>query len=304
MNKIFRPYLRNFILVFFDDILISSKTWAEHLQHLDLVLQLFCDHHLCAKQSKCVFGQKEVEYIRHIVSAQGVHVDPSKINAMKKWAHPQTLKSLHGFLGLTRYYRKFVNDYGKIAAPLTTLLKSDAITWTHVLECAFEKLKQAMCTTPILVVPDFSKPFTIESDACDNRLGVVLLQYEHPNSFTSKSLSSKNLATSTYENEMMVILHAIQKWRPYLLRNHFCINTDHQSLKYFLEQCVSSSTQQKWVRKLMGYDYEITYKKGKDNLVANSLSHTFCDHISLSAISLPISNWLQSVQQGYANDPS
>ena len=142
MNKIFRPYLRNFILVFFDDILIYSKTWDENLQHLDFVLQLFCDHHLCAKQSKCVFGKKEVEYLGHIVSALGVHVDLAKIDAMKNWPHPQTLKSLRGFLGMTRYYRKFLKDYGKIAAPLTTLLKKDVFTWKPAAKCAFDKLKQ------------------------------------------------------------------------------------------------------------------------------------------------------------------
>ena len=98
-----RPYLRKFILVFFDDILIYSKTWAEHLQHLALVMQLFSDHHLHAKNSKCVFGQKEVEYLKHIISTQGVHVDPTKITAMNNWSPPKTLKSLCGFLGLTGY---------------------------------------------------------------------------------------------------------------------------------------------------------------------------------------------------------
>ena len=161
-----------------------------------------------------------------------------------------------------------------------------------------------MCTTPVLAMPDFSKPFTIESDACGNGLGAVLLQDEHPIAFTSKAFFSKNLATSTYEKEMMAILHAVQKWRPYLLGNHFCIKTDHQSLKYFLEQCVSSPAQPKWVSKLMGYDYEITYKKGKDNIVADALSRTFDDQGSLSAISMPVPNWLQSVQQGYVNDSS
>ena len=107
-------------------------------------------------------------------------------------------------------------------------------------ECAFDKLKQVMCTPLILAMPDFSKPFTIESDACGNGLGVVLLQDEHPIAFTSKALSGKNLAASTYEKEMMAILHVVQKWRPYLLGNHFCIKTDHHSLKYFLEQRVSS----------------------------------------------------------------
>src|SRR5271156_1917599 len=102
-----------------------------------------------------------------------------------------------------------------------------------------------MYSTPVLAMPDFSKPFTIESDACDNGLGVVLLQDDHPISFTSKALSGKNLALSTYEKEMMAILHAVQKWRPFLLGSHFCIRTDHQSLKYFLEQWVSSPTQHK-----------------------------------------------------------
>ena len=102
-----------------------------------------------------------------------------------------------------------------------------------------------MCTTPILAMPYFSKPFTIESDACDNGLGVFLVQYEHPMEFTGKSLPEKNLSTSTYDKEMMTILHAVQKWSLYLLGNHFRIQIDHQSLKYFLEQWVSSLTQQK-----------------------------------------------------------
>ena len=111
----------------------------------------------------------------NIVSAQGVHVNPTKIDAMKNWPHPQTLKSLRGFLGLTGYYRNFVKDYGKIVAPLTTPRKNYAFTWTHATGYAFDKLKQAMCTTLVLAMPYFSKPFTIESDSCDTRLGVVLL---------------------------------------------------------------------------------------------------------------------------------
>ena len=112
----------------------------------------------------------------------------------------------------------------------------------------------------------------------------------------SEAIFGKNLAASTYEKEMMAIFHAVQKWHPYLLGNHFYIKTDHQNLKYFLEQQVPSPTQHKWVNKLMGYDCEITYKKGKDNIVADALSRTFDGHISLSTISMPIPNWLQSVQ--------
>ena len=136
---------------------------------------------------------------------------------MKNWPHPQTLEILHGFLGLTGYYRKFVKDYGNIVAPLTYLLEKDAFTCTHAVECAFNKLKQAMCTTHVLAMLDFSNRFTIESEACDNGLGVFLLQDEHPIVFTGKSISSKNVVTSTYEKEMMAIFHTVQKWRSYLL---------------------------------------------------------------------------------------
>ena len=145
-------------------------------------------------------------------------------------------------MGLTSYYYNFFKYYGKFVAPLIDILKKDACTWTHVIECAFEKLKQAMCTTPVLAMPDFSKPFTIESDACNNGLGVSLVQDELPIAFTNKSFSGKNLATFTYDKEMMVIFHAVQKWKPYLLGNHFYIKSDHQSLKYFLEKWVSSPT--------------------------------------------------------------
>jgi hypothetical protein len=118
MNHVFHPFLRHFVLVFFDDILIYSKTWTTHLAHVDKVLHLLSQHQLFLKQSKCAFGASKVEYLGHIVGKYGVRVDPKKIEAMQDWPRPKTLKILHGFLGLTGYYRKFVKNYGKIAAPL------------------------------------------------------------------------------------------------------------------------------------------------------------------------------------------
>jgi hypothetical protein len=188
MNHVFHPFLRHFVLVFFDDILIYSKTWTDHLTHVDQVLHLLSQHQLFLKQSKCVFSASEVEYLGHLVGKDGVRVDPKKIEAMKDWPHPKTLKSLRGFLGLTGYYRKFVKNYGKIAAPLTALLKKNSFTWTPAAAQAFQTLKTAMCTTLVLALPDFTKTFVFECDASGKGIGVVLMQEGQP-FFTSKQLS-------------------------------------------------------------------------------------------------------------------
>ncbi|CAA0809130.1 Uncharacterized mitochondrial protein AtMg00860, partial [Striga hermonthica] len=153
MNSIFKEYLRKFVLVFFDDILIYSKSWGEHLEHLRVVLKILEANSFHIKPSKCSFGQKMVEYLGHFISHEGVKVDPRKIEAMIDWPKSTSLTQLRGFLGLTGYYRKFVKDYGTIAKPLTEMTKKDGFTWTEASEEAFGKLKVAMTTTPVLAMP-------------------------------------------------------------------------------------------------------------------------------------------------------
>jgi hypothetical protein len=303
MNSIFKPFLRKFVLVFFDDILIYSKSWEDHLQHVDKVLQLLKEQQLYAKPSKCFFGVKEVEYLGHIVSHEGVKVDPNKIKAMMDWPIPKTLKNLRGFLGLTGYYRKFVRNYGRIAAPLTTLTKKDAFSWTPEATKAFEQLKEAMCTAPVLTTPDFTKTFIVECDASGNGIGVVLMQEGRPLAFESRPLKGRDLHKPIYEKEMMAILHALKKWRPYLIGRHFKVKTDHDSLKYFLEQRLSSEEQQKWVTKILGYDFEIVYKKGKQNVVADALSRKDEDvEAFLCAISIIQPDWIIEARDEWKND--
>jgi hypothetical protein len=255
------------------------------------------------KLFKCAFGASEVEYLGHLVGKDGVRVDPKKIEAMQDWPHPKTLKILSGFLGLTGYYRKFVKNYGKIAAPLTALLKKNSFTWTPVVAQSFQTLKTAMCTTPVLALPDFTKTFVLECDASGKGIGVVLMQEGRPLAFTSKQLSERNLGKPIYEKEMLAILHNIDLWCPYLFGQCFQIKTDHQSLKYFREQHISSQEKQKWVTKLFGYDYEIIYKKEKDNVVVDALSRKYEEEGSLFSLSFIAPDWLQVVPQEWLQDP-
>ena len=208
MNSIFKPFLRKFVLVFFDDILIYSRSWKDHVQHVDRVLKLLEEKQLYAKISKCFFGVQEVEYLGHIVSHEGVKVDPNKIKSIKEWKVQKTIKKLRGFLRLTGYYHKFVKNYGRIATPLTTLLKKDAFSWTPEATKAFEHLKESMCLAPVLATPDFTNFFIVECDVLGNGIGVVLMQEGRPIAFESHSIKGKYLQKAIYEKEMLAILHA------------------------------------------------------------------------------------------------
>jgi len=176
MNQILQSFLRKFVLVFLDDILIYSNSLEEHCQHLQSVLQTLQDNQLYLKYSKCSFAQPQLEYLGHIISSQGVATDPSKTASMLHWPTPTNFTELRAFLGLTSYYRKFIKRYGIIAKPLTNLLRQKTFQWSIPAQEAFDQLKQAMTTTPILALPNFNATFTMETDACGEGVGVVLMQ--------------------------------------------------------------------------------------------------------------------------------
>jgi hypothetical protein len=241
MNSILEPYLRKFVMVFIDDILIYSADLTQHLEHLRLVFYTLRDHQFYLKRKKCVFAKSELQYLGHIISKDGVSTDPAKTQAMVDWPVPSSLTELRGFLGLTGYYRKFVRHYGAIAKPLTTLLQGKKRwEWTKEAQQAFDKLKQAMIQTPVLALPDFELPFVVETDACENGIGAVLMQQNRPVAFLSKALGVKNSQLSIYEKEFLALMMAVDRWRPYLQRSQFVIKTDHQSLTFLGEQQLQS----------------------------------------------------------------
>jgi hypothetical protein len=229
MNDVFRPILRKFVLVFFDDILVYSREWKTHMHQLEEVLKILNAQGLVANKKKCHFAQNSVDYLGHVISGDGVAVDPSKVESVMKWSVPKNVKGVRGFLGLTGYYRKFIKDYGKIAQPLTELTKKDAFLWNDQTHRAFDRLKVCLTTTPVLALPDFSKEFTIECDASGIGIGAILMQDKRPVAYFSKALGVRNLAKSAYEKELMAVLLAVQHWRPYLLGRRFIVSTDQKS---------------------------------------------------------------------------
>jgi hypothetical protein len=208
MNDVLRSFLLRFVLVFFDDILIYSPSWTEHLQHVRAVFQQLRTHHLSLKQSKCSFGAQEVAYLGHIIDSSGVSMDPTKIDVMQSWPTPTTVRALRGFLGLTGYYRKFIQDYSTVARPLTQLLKWEAFMWTPAADEAFSALKRAPTTGPTLQLPDFTAPFIVNCDASGSGFGAVLHQDAGPIAFYSRLVVPQHAKLAAYERELIKLAQA------------------------------------------------------------------------------------------------
>jgi hypothetical protein len=217
MKDTLSDYPRKFVLVFFDDILIYSSNYEDHLQHIVLVLRRLQENHWQVKMSKCAFAQPSIAYLGHIISVEGVATDQTKIDIGRDWPVPINVKELHSFLGLSGYYRKFVKHYGILAKPWTNLLRKGVLyTWTSETESTCQHLKQSLITASVLALPDFSKQFTVETDASNTCIGGVLPQDKHPIAFVIKSLGPNTRGLSTYEKEYLAILMGMDQWRLYL----------------------------------------------------------------------------------------
>ncbi|MCH80874.1 Ty3/gypsy retrotransposon protein, partial [Trifolium medium] len=252
MNHIFQHALRKYVLVFFDDILVYSSNWQDHLKHLDAVMQILQENTLFVKLSKCSFGVLEIEYLGHMVTGHGVSMDKDKVQAVINWPTPKNVNQLRGFLGLTGYYRRFIKSYAKIASPLTDLLKKAAYEWNDQAELAFQQLKTAITSAPVLALPNFHKPFILETDASGVGIGAVLHQEGHPIAYFSKKLVPRNQKKSAYFREMFAIAEAIAKFRHYLLGHKFIIRTDQKSPRSLMEQSLQTPEQQEWLHKFLG----------------------------------------------------
>ena len=251
MQDIFKPYLDDFVLVFFDDILIYSKTQEEHEDHVRKVLHLLRQHKLYAKRSKCSFYALQIEYLGFIVSQNGISVDPAKVEDIVSWPQPKTVSEVRDFLGITGWYRTYIRHYATIAAPLTDLLKKgNRIIWQQHHQESFVKLKELVTTAPCLKLADFSKPFEVTTDASGVAVGGVLLQEGRPVAFTSRKLKIHERNYPTHDLELLAVIHALKLWRHYLLGYRFKLMSDHKSLKWIFTQPTLNMRQSRWIELL------------------------------------------------------
>ncbi|GJS86156.1 putative reverse transcriptase domain-containing protein [Tanacetum coccineum] len=247
MNRVCKPYLDKFVIVFIDDILIYSKNKQEHEEHLKLILELLKKEELYAKFSKCEFWIPKVQFLGHVIDSKGIHVDPAKIESIKDWASPKSPTEIRQFLGLAGYYRRFIEGFSKIAKPMTKLTqKKVKFVWGDKQEAAFQLLKQKLCSAPILALPEGSKDFIAYCDASKKGLGVVLMQREKVIAYASRQLKIHEKNYTTHDLELGAVVFALKIWRHYLYGTKCTLLND--------------------------YDYDIRYHPGKANVVADALS--------------------------------
>jgi hypothetical protein len=211
MNSVLGPFLRKFVLVFFDDILIYSQTWTDHLKHIRAVLTVLRTNLLLVKRSKCMFASTSVSYLGHVISTARVSMDSAKVASVASWPQPRSAWGLRGFLGLAGYYRKFIKGFCAIVAPLTQLLKKNSFQWTEDATSAFVSLKKALSSAPVLHLPDFQQYFIVECDASGSGFGAVLHQGSGPIAFFSKPFAPRHLKVVAYERELIGLVQAVRQ---------------------------------------------------------------------------------------------
>ncbi|KAI3523729.1 hypothetical protein L1887_02080 [Cichorium endivia] len=273
MNRVCRPYLDKFVIVFIDDILIYSRSKEDHERHLSQILGLLKEEKLYAKLSKCEFWIREVRFLGHVIGEKGIHVDPAKVEAIKKWEAPKTPTEIRQFLGLAGYYRRFIENFSKISQPLTALTQKDKnFVWGKQQEDSFQLLKHKLCNAPVLALPEGSDDFVVYCDASHQGLGCVLMQKGKVIAYASRQLKPHEKNYTTHDLELGAVVFALKIWRHYLYGIKCTIFTDHKSLQHILDQKLLNMRQRRWIELLSDYDCEIRYHPGKANVVADALS--------------------------------
>ncbi|KAK3572485.1 hypothetical protein QTP86_033914 [Hemibagrus guttatus] len=283
MHEVLREFLHKSVLVYIDDILIYSRSMADHRQHVAEVLQCLRDYHLFLKAEKCTFHQPSVQFLGYNIDHSGVRMDERKVTAVKDWPISTSVKELQRFLGFANFYRRFIQGFSPITSPLTSLLrnKPKSLSWTPAAMQAFDTLKTEFTTAPLLTHPDPDRPFVVEVDASTTGVGVVLSQQQgnpcklHPCAFFSRKLNPAEVNYDIGNRELLAIKLALEEWRPWLegAKHTFMVLTDHKNLEYLRDAKRLNPRQARWALFFTRFNFTISYHPGSKNAKADALSH-------------------------------
>ena len=298
MDRIFRSH-RAFVGTFFDDIIVFSQDEESHRKHLMVVFEELRRNRLVINGKKSEFFMEEIHFLGHIVSKDGVRMDPAKIEAIQSWPDPKTVHEVRSFMGLSSYYRRYIRHFAEFASPLHALTKKNVVfRWTTKEIEAFQKLKEKLTTGPVLILPDLQKSFLVMCDACGNSIGAVLQQDGHVVAYESRVLSDPEKILQIYEKELLAVIHALSSWKHYLLGADFTVQTDHQTLRYFLTQTKLSEKHMRWANFLSMFHFQIVHVDGKKNVVADALSRK----PQVSAVTIVYHDQLDEMKDQYHLD--
>ena len=248
---------------------------------------------------KSEFFMEEIHFLGHIVSKDGVRMDPAKIEAIQSWPDPKTVHEVRSFMGLSSYYRRYIRHFAEFASPLHALTKKNVVfRWTTKEIEAFQKLKEKLTTGPVLILPDLQKSFLVMCDACGSSIGAVLQQDGHAVAYESRVLSDAEKILQIYEKELLAVIHALSSWKHYLLGADFTVQTDHQTLRYFLTQTKLSEKHMRWANFLSMFHFQIVHVDGKKNVVADALSRK----PQVSAVTIVYHDQLDEMKDQYHLD--
>lgn len=284
VNDVLRDFLNRTVFVYLDDILIFSRTPDEHIQHVRQVLQRLLENKLFVKAEKCEFHVNSVSFLGFILESGQMKTDPAKIQAVANWPRPTSVKQLQQFLGFANFYRRFIRNYSRVAAPLTKLTSpATAFSWTPEAEAAFSDLKKLFTSAPVLIHPDPSRQFVVEVDASSSGVGAVLSQRSatdqklHPCAFYSHRLSPAEKNYDVGNRELLAVKLALEEWRHWLegAEHPFIVWTDHKNLAYIQTAKRLNSRQARWALFFSRFSFTLTYRPGSRNLKPDALSRQF-----------------------------
>jgi transposase InsO family protein len=277
LDMVIGPEFEPHAFAYLDDIVLVSKTFKEHLELLRKVFGRLREAGLILNPEKCHFCKTELKYLGHVINRNGIQTDPEKVKAIEEFPTPKNVRGVRSFLGLASWYRRFVPGFATLTAPLTKLLRKDTkFIWSETTEKAFKILKEKLSSTPVLACPDFNVKFVLQVDASNEGLGATLTQQvdnqEKVIAYASRLLSQAEQKYTVTERECLSLVWAVRKFRPYLEGYSFTAITDHRALKWLMTLEKPSGRLARWILELQQHDFDIQYRKGTLNCVADALS--------------------------------